>query len=85
MSYAASLKYNAPAHRSFADPSGKIYPNYSELFSLPRKGSERNSVSLLLFLFHGTEFRVVFSSLEGFGTEFRSVFGSAEQPEFRRK
>jgi hypothetical protein len=43
----------------------------SELFSLPRKGSELNSASMLLFLFHGTEFRVVFSSAEGFGTEFR--------------
>jgi hypothetical protein len=43
----------------------------SELFSLPRKGSERNSESMLLFLFHGTEFRVVLSSAEGFGTEFR--------------
>ncbi len=45
----------------------------SELFSLPRKGSEPNSKSKLLFLFHGTEFRVVFSSVEGFGTEFREV------------
>ncbi len=45
----------------------------SELFSLPRKGSESNSESLLLFLFHGTEFRVVSSSAEGFGTEFREV------------
>jgi hypothetical protein len=26
---------------------------------------------LLLLLFHGAEFRVVFSSAEGFGTEFR--------------
>jgi hypothetical protein len=26
---------------------------------------------MLLFLVHGTEFRVVFSSAEGFGTEFR--------------
>jgi hypothetical protein len=43
----------------------------SELFSLPLKGSEGNSESSLLFLFHGTEFRVVFSSAEGFGTEFR--------------
>jgi hypothetical protein len=43
----------------------------SELFSLPRKGSEGNSESILLFLFYGTEFRVVFSSAEGFGTEFR--------------
>jgi hypothetical protein len=39
--------------------------------SLPRNGAERNSDSLFLFLFHGTEFRVVFSSAEGFGTEFR--------------
>jgi hypothetical protein len=43
----------------------------SELFSLPRKDSEWNSASMLLFLFHGTEFRVVFSSAEGIGTEFR--------------
>jgi hypothetical protein len=41
------------------------------LFSLPLKGSEGNSENLLLFLVHGTEFRVVFSSAEGFGTEFR--------------
>jgi hypothetical protein len=57
----------SPAHRSFADPYGKIYPSY---FS-SAEGSERNSASFLLFLFHGTEFRVVFSSAEGFGTEFR--------------
>ncbi len=43
----------------------------SELCSLPQKGSEQNYGSLLLFLFHGTNFRVVFSSAEGFGTEFR--------------
>ncbi len=43
----------------------------SELFSLPQKGSEHNYGSLLLFLFHGTEFRIVFSSEEGFGTAFR--------------
>ena len=43
----------------------------SEFFSLPLKFSEGNSESLLLFLFNGTEFRVVFSSTEGFGTEFR--------------
>ncbi len=36
----------------------------SELFSLPRNGSERNSASLFLFLFHGTEFRSFFSSAE---------------------
>ncbi len=42
-----------------------------ELFSLPLKCSEWNYESLLLFLFSGTEFRVVFSSAEGFGTEFR--------------
>ncbi len=42
----------------------------SELFSLPLKGLERNSDNWLLFLFHGTEFRVVFSSAEGSGTEF---------------
>jgi hypothetical protein len=43
----------------------------SEFFSLPLKCSEGNSENLLLFLFNGTEFRVVFSSAEGFGTEFR--------------
>jgi hypothetical protein len=43
----------------------------SELCSLPQKGSEQNYESLLLYLCHGTEFRVVFSSAEGFGTEFR--------------
>jgi hypothetical protein len=42
-----------------------------ELFSLPLKGSKGIPRILLLFLFHGTKFRVVFSSLEGFGTEFR--------------
>jgi hypothetical protein len=44
----------------------------SALFPLPRNGSERNSEgSLLLYLIHGTEFRVIFSSAEEFGTEFR--------------
>ncbi len=43
----------------------------SKFFSLALKCSEGNSESLLLFLFNGTEFRVVFSSAEGFGTEFR--------------
>ncbi len=43
----------------------------SELFPLPLKGLEGNSEILLLFQFHGTEFRVVFSSAEGFGREFR--------------
>jgi hypothetical protein len=37
----------------------------SDLFSLSGKGSEWNSESLLLFQFHGTEFRIVFSSAEG--------------------
>jgi hypothetical protein len=40
---------------------------------------EPNSENLHLFCFHGTEFRVVFSSVEGFGTElceFASIFGS---------
>ncbi len=48
----------------------------SELCSLPQKGSEQNYGSLLLFLFHGTEFRVVFSSVEGFETEFRDFLFS---------
>jgi hypothetical protein len=38
---------------------------------LPQNGSEQNYGSLLLFLVNGTEFRVVFSSAEGFGTDFR--------------
>ncbi len=41
----------------------------SELCSLPRNSSERNSENFRLFWFHGTEFRVVFSSTERFGTE----------------
>ncbi len=43
----------------------------SELLSLLLKCLEGNSESSLLFLFNGTEFRVVFSSAEGFGTEYR--------------
>jgi hypothetical protein len=43
----------------------------SELFSLLWNGSEWNSESLLLFLFHGTEFRAFLSSAERFGTEVR--------------
>ena len=43
----------------------------SELFFLPEKGSEQNYGRLFLFLVHGTEFRVFFSSAEEFGTEFR--------------
>ncbi len=35
------------------------------------EGFGNHSESLLLFMFHGTEFRDVFSSAEGFGTEFR--------------
>jgi hypothetical protein len=49
----------------------------SKLCSLPRNGSERNSANLHLFWYKGTEFRVVFSSAEGFGTEvweFASIF-----------
>jgi hypothetical protein len=40
-----------------------------------RHASERNSGSLLLFWFHGTEFRVGFSSSEWFRPEFQ-VFAS---------
>ncbi len=43
----------------------------SELFSLPRNGSDRNSECLHLILFYGKEFRTFFSSAEWFGTEFR--------------
>ncbi len=53
-----------------------------EQISLPRNGSERNSDSLLQYFFHGTEFRVVFSSAEGFGREFweySSIFVSTER------
>ncbi len=49
----------------------------SDLCSLPQNGLEWNSENLHLFWFHGTEFRVVFSSVEGFGTElweFASIF-----------
>ncbi len=40
---------------------------------LLRNGSERNSESLLLFLFHGSEFCALFSSAEWFGTEIREL------------
>ncbi len=43
----------------------------SELFSLPRNGSQWNSERLLLILFYGTEFRAFFSSADRFGTELR--------------
>jgi hypothetical protein len=43
----------------------------SGLFSLLLKSSEGNSESLFLIWLHGTEFRVVFSSAEGFVREFR--------------
>jgi hypothetical protein len=56
----------------------------SELFSLVRNGSEGNSESLHIFLFHGTEFRAF--SLPRKGSEQNSesfLFRRAEQPEFR--
>jgi hypothetical protein len=37
----------------------------SELFSLPRNGSERNHESLLLFFFHSTEFQAFFPLRNG--------------------
>jgi hypothetical protein len=57
---------------------------------LPRHASERNSKRLaissnlrwLLILFHGTEFRVGFSSAEWFGTEFQ-VFAFIFVPRYR--
>jgi hypothetical protein len=64
---------------SSAEGFGTEFREYASSF-VPRNGipscflfhgRERNSESMLLFLFHGTEFRVVFSSVEGFGTEFR--------------
>ncbi len=54
----------------------------SELLSLPRNGSKQNSKCLLIFLFQGTEFRVVFSSAEWFRTEFR-VFAPNFVPWYR--
>ncbi len=42
----------------------------SKLIFLPLKSSEGNFESLLLVWYHGTEFRVVFSSAEGFGRQF---------------
>ncbi len=50
----------------------------SGLFSLPLKSSEGDSEGLFFIWLHGTEFRFVFSSDEGFGREFRefaSIFG----------
>jgi hypothetical protein len=42
-----------------------------DVFTSAEWFGKRNTESLLLFLFHGTEFRVVFTSAEGFGIEFR--------------
>jgi hypothetical protein len=49
---------------------GTVWNGIPRVF-VPRNGSDLNSESLLLFLFHGTEFRAFFSSVERFGTEFR--------------
>ncbi len=44
----------------------------SELFSFPRNNPEQNfESSLLFFLFHGTQFRAVFSSAKCYGTKSR--------------
>ncbi len=43
----------------------------SDLCSVRRRVQNRITGSLLLFLFHGTELPIVFSSAEGFETEFR--------------
>ncbi len=51
-----------------------------EQVSLPWNGSERNSDSLLLYFFHGTEFQVVFSSAEVFGREFREFASVRHRP-----
>jgi hypothetical protein len=40
-------------------------------FFFPQNCAERNSESLLIFLFHGTEFRAIFSSAERFEKEYR--------------
>ncbi len=56
----------------------------SELFSFPQNGSEQNSESLLLFMFHGTEFRVVFLLCGMVRNGIPRVFCSAKQSEFRR-
>ncbi len=47
------------------------FREFAPIFAPTLKGSEWNSEGSLLFLVYGTEFRVVFSSAEGFGTEFR--------------
>jgi hypothetical protein len=70
----------------------KILLQQTELTAcfLPRHASERNSerfaissnLRFLLILFHGTKFRVGFSSAELFGTEF-SVFASIIVPRYR--
>ncbi len=66
---------------SFRQNLSYIYLVYLVVFvSVPSvtitEGFRNHSESLLLFLFHGTEFRDVFSSAEGFGTEFQDfLFG----------
>ncbi len=50
-----------------------LLPRFVELFTLLWNGLEWNSESLLVFLFYGMDFRVVFSSAAGFGREIRRV------------
>jgi hypothetical protein len=66
----SSTEWFRTEFREFISIFGSTERN-SGLCSLPQNGSEQNYGSLLRFLFHGTEFRVISSSAEGFGTEFR--------------
>ncbi len=65
------LRFNSPrasfSWRCFSSTCNGV------LLSLLFLTSKGNSENMLLFLFHGTEFRVVFSPAAEFGTEFRDI------------
>ncbi len=76
MEFREKMKFYGTCTASLVTLTASTFYVYSDYFSLSRNDSERNSESLLLFLFHGTEFRVAFSSAEEFGRKFRELASS---------
>jgi hypothetical protein len=57
--------------RQWFETKGSVPASRVESVFFLQNALAQNSESLLLFLFHGKEFRVVFSSTEWFGAEFQ--------------
>ncbi len=75
-----STKRNSELFFSSAEWFGREFQVFASIF-VPRNGILfRTSESLLLFLFHSTEFREFFSSTERFVTEFREFSVSRKSP-----